>query len=586
METGWSRVAGFFRNEQIVLALLAIITGLAAGLGGVAFRYAISGVQFLVYGSGTDRLNSFVASLPWWQVLLAPAAGGLVIALMARFLTSDRRFHGVPDVIEASALHGGRMKLRDGFVAALGSFTSLGFGASAGREGPVVHIGAVLASTVAQWFKLRRSLTMTLLGCGVAAGIAASFNAPIAGVFFALEVVIGHYGLAAFAPVVLASVMGTIVTRIAFGDYPAFALESHIIVSLWETPAFALLGIVAAAVAYLFMFGIFFVQDTLSSLKIPMMLRPIGGGLLVGAIAIFYPQVLGVGYDATDTALHGGMTIALLLTLVVLKTVATSITLGSGFGGGVFSPSIFVGAMLGGAFGLIASLALPDYASHHSVYAIVGMGAVAGAVLGAPISTILIVFELTANFDLTIAVMIATALASLITNHVIGKSFFRWHLERRNVDVTGGQVRALMRDTRVRKILDREAPSLAPDADKTTILAALADSPKGDFVVVGTDRKLLGVVTLEDLRPLLFSDADDDHKTAGQLAREPRVLLTPQDDLAEALDRMDKCDDDFIPVVDNASTMQLQGIVRKRDLVREHNRALVDASTESRGGTI
>ena len=487
MPTARVRLSQFWKSEQLVLAILAVVTGLAAGLGGVGFRNAISGIQYLVYGSGTDRLVSFVASLPWWQVMLAPAAGGLIVGLIARYLTPGGRYHVVSDVIEASTLHGGRMRLRDGCMAAIGAFTSLGFGASAGREGPVVHIGAVISSTVAQWCGLRRSLTMTLLGCGVAAGIAASFNAPIAGVFFALEVVVGHYGLRAFAPVVLASVVGTIVTRIAFGDFPAFVVNAYVIVSLWEIPAFALLGIFAAVVAYIFMISIFAVQDVLAATRLPGWCKPVIGGLAVGAIALAFPQVLGVGYEATDDSLQGSLPLALLIALVAVKTAATALTLGSGFGGGVFSPSLFVGAMLGGAFGLVAAMLFPDYASHHSAYAIVGMAAVAGAVLGAPISTILIVFELTANFDLTIAVMVGVALASLITNHAIGKSFFSWQLQRRGIDLAGGQVRYLMRDTPVRRILTEMPAILMPDAGRDIIRKALVDQPKGDFLTEMAD---------------------------------------------------------------------------------------------------
>ena len=575
-----------WQRDDLVLAVLSIVTGLAAGLGAVAFRHAISGVQFLVFGSGTTKLASFAAGLPWWQIMLAPAAGGLVVGLIARYLTPGGRFHVVSDVIEASTLHGGRLRLRDGCMAAIGAFTSLGFGASAGREGPVVHIGATISSTVARWCGLRRSLTMTLLGCGVAAAIAASFNAPIAGVFFALEVVVGHYGLRAFAPVVLASVIGTVVTRIAFGDFPAFNVESFVLVSLWEVPAFAMLGICAAIVAYVFMVSIFAVQDLLAKTTLPAWFKPVVGGLGVGIIALVFPQVLGVGYEATDASLHGRLGLPLLIALVAVKTAATALTLGSGFGGGVFSPSLFVGAMLGGAFGLVAAAAFPDYASHHSAYAIVGMAAVAGAVLGAPISTILIVFELTANFDLTIAVMIGTALASLITNHVIGKSFFRWQLERRGIDLTGGQVRYLMRDTPVSRILATSPALLAPDADQKAIREALTHSPKGDFLVVDDDGRLTGIVTLEDLRPLLFGDSDDDRSTARQFAREPSVLLLHGDNLADALDRMEQCDDDFIPVVSDRESRHVVGTVKKRDLVREHNRALVESSDESRGGTL
>jgi CIC family chloride channel protein len=333
------------------------------------------------------------------------------------------------------------------------------------------------------------------------------------------------------------------------------------------------------------MISIFAVQDVLAKTTWPGWFKPVIGGLGVGAIAILFPEVLGVGYEATDAALHGRLSLAILIALVAVKTAATALTLGSGFGGGIFSPSLYVGAMLGGAFGLVAAMAFPDYASHHTAYSIVGMAAVAGAVLGAPISTILIVFELTANFDLTIAVMIATAVASLITNHIIGRSFFRWQLERRGIDLTGGQVRYLMRDTPVRRILTVSPATLPADADRDAIRKALDHWPKGDFLVVDGE-KLTGVLTLEDLRPLLFGNEEEAAQTAGELARTPPVLLLADDNLADAVDHMDQCDDDFIPVVNDREERHVVGIVKKRDLVHEHNRALIESSDESRGGTL
>ena len=293
------RLIGVVRNEQTTLALLAIVIGLAASFGCIALRYAIAGTQFVSWGMAGERLASHVAELSWWVILIVPTLGGLAVGLLRRYVASDQRFHGVADVVEASTLRGGRVGIRDGLVAAAGSALSLGVGGSAGREGPAVHLGAMFSSLLAQRFGLQRSATMTLLGCGVASAVATSFNAPIAGVFFALEVVVGHYGLTAFAPVVLASVVGTIVTRIHYGDFPAFIMEEHVLVSLWEVPAFAILGIVAAGVAWAFMNGIALVQDAVARWKVPIVGATMSGGLLVGLIALVLPEVLGVGYEAT-----------------------------------------------------------------------------------------------------------------------------------------------------------------------------------------------------------------------------------------------------------------------------------------------
>jgi CIC family chloride channel protein len=245
------------RSEQVILSLLAGLVGVAAAYGSIGFRELIALIQGAGFASMGGPLVAAVAQLPWWQIVAVPALGGLAVGLLVRFFQAGARPHGVAEVMEASVLRGGRIALKQGVVAALGATISIGSGASVGREGPAVHIGASLASWLGQRLKLSRSLSLTLLGCGVAAAVSASFNAPIAGAFFALEVVIGHYALSAFAPVVIASVAGTIVARVHLGDYPAFILGELELVSFLELPAFALLGVVSAGVAVVFMHGIF-----------------------------------------------------------------------------------------------------------------------------------------------------------------------------------------------------------------------------------------------------------------------------------------------------------------------------------------
>ncbi|MBC6441358.1 MAG: chloride channel protein [Rhodospirillales bacterium] len=574
------RLTGLAKHEQLQLALLAILIGAAASVGGILFRDAVAEIQFATFGAATERLASRVANLPWWLILIVPTLGGLVVGLLRRYVARDQRFHGVADVMEASALRGGRITLRDGLVAATGSALSLGVGGSAGREGPVVHLGAMLASLAARNLGLRRSAVMTLLGCGVASAVSSSFNAPIAGVFFALEVVVGHYGLSAFAPVVLASIIGTIITRIHYGDFPAFIIESHAIVSFWEMPAFAILGLLSAAVALVFMRSIFAVQDIVTHLRIPVALAPMGGGLLVGIIALFLPEILGVGYEATDLALHNAMALHLLIALAFAKTMATAITIGSGFGGGVFSPSLFVGAMVGGAYGIIATSMGPEISSHDSVYAIVGMAAVAGAVLGAPISTILIVFELTANFGLTIAVMIGATAASLVTNHVFGRSFFRRSLERRGIDISGSRSMQLLQTRTVDSIMSHAFESLRANDPLATVRHSVRTNPMGDFVVVDETGCLSGIITIEDLHPWLLGDRKMHDDAARALARTAARTLYPSDSLRKALDVMASTDDGFVPVVRGENDRMVVGVLRRHTLILAHNRALAEAARE------
>ena len=572
------------RNDQVILSVLSLIIGIAAGMAAIGFREAIDLVQRASFGFGGETVATLAGALPWWQLLLVPALGGLAVGLFVTYLMPEKRPLGVPQVIEASALHGGRMSLTSGIKAAVVSSASIGFGASVGREGPMVHLGASLAAWVARRLHLGRSLSRTLLGCGVASAIAASFNAPIAGVFFALEVVIGHYGLSAFAPIVIAGVTGTLVSRYYYGDSPAFVLpEEHVIASVLEFPAFALLGAVSAVAAIIMMHSIFFTQDMFKKTPIPPWCQPAIGGLLVGAIAIFYPEVLGVGYEATNAALMEDYTLALLMTLVVAKTAATALSLGAGFGGGVFSPSLFLGAMIGGCFGHLATDVFPHLSSGHGAYTMIGMGAVAGAVLGAPISTILMIFELTSDYKLTIAVMIATVIASVITQALYGRSFFALQLERQGVSIKGGQDITLLKALTIEGLMDRKYDTVAPDTRLPVVRQRLLEAKYGELFVVDSDGKLVGTIIFSDLRDTAVDTSHDAEWAASDVARKHPAVLRAADDLATAVELFGASGEIHLPVVDERDSAKLIGVAHEHEVVLAYHRALQRLRDEERG---
>ncbi len=573
------------KNDQVVLTGLAVAIGVLASGAAIVFRHAIGVFQGLGYGFGGERLITIVSILPWWQILLVPAVGGLAVGVFVHNFMPNRRPQGVADVIEANALRGGRMSVTDGLKAALVSAVSLGSGASVGREGPVVHLGASLGAWISRRLHLGRSASRTLLGCGVAAAVAASFNAPIAGTFFALEVVIGNYALTALAPVVIAAVTGTIVSRLYYGDFPAFVLpELHTLTSFWEFPAFALLGVVSAAVAIIFIHATMFTDDSVSRLPLPRWARPALGGLAVGAIGIFYPHVLGVGYEATDAALSGRYELWLLLSLVVFKLAATAISLGTGFGGGVFSPSLIMGAMLGGAFGILATGVFPELSSGHSAYTIVGMGAVAGAVLGAPISTILMIFELTSDYALTIAVMISTTIAALITQQWLGRSFFTEQLRRRGLTVTGGHDVGLLRLVRVRDVMSVVFDALPPTTPIPEVRERLQHAPWGELFLLDESGCLTGVITFADLHETAFDTSNDAALMADNLARKRPTVLTADDDLESAFHIFTVSGEVNLPVVENHDTMLMMGVAQEHEVVLAYHRARDRARDEDSGG--
>lgn len=579
-----NRLRRWLGAEPFVALVLALLIGLGGAYGAIAFRVVYRAFQTLAFGTGADKLYTHVAALPAWQIIAAPTLGGLMVGLFIRFALPGRRPQGVADVMESAALRAGRMDWRAWLGSALVNTASIGSGASVGREGPAVHLGAGIASFIAARLGLGRAQCVTMLGCGVAAAVSASFNAPIAGVFFALEVVIGHYALSAFAPIVIASVVGAIITRIHFGDFPAFVLPSHSITSVLEFPAFAILGVASALVAIAFMRSVALTRTLSLKVPAPDWLRPAVGGLLVGLIALVFPNVLGVGYGTTDAAIRDLLPFWTLIALLVAKTAATSICLGSGFGGGVFSPSLFLGAMLGGAYGIIATSVFPEQSSGHGAYTLVGMGAVAGCVLGAPISTILIVFELTGDYAITVAVMVGVVVASLITQNVHGKSFFHWQLGLRGITLAGGLEQSLLSAIKVRDLMRAEFATVPPGATMAQIRKRLLEAPHGELFVTDDDGRPQGTITLSDLSHSAFDTSNDPLLRATDVARADPPVVTVADDLEAVLARMKEAGEEHLGVIDETEAGRLVGFVHEIDVMLAYNRALLQARREERGG--
>ena len=462
---------------QVKFWFIALAVGTAAGFAALFFRQGINALQHTLYGVEDVRLmHSFAEGLPWYLILIIPVCGGLMVGLLLHWLTPDGRVRSVADVIEGAALSEGRVETKAGIVSALASMITLGSGGSSGREGPVVHLAAVISSSVSNWLKADGITGRDLLGCAVAAAVSASFNAPIAGALFALEVVLRHFAVHAFAPIVIASAAGTVINRLEFGDVTEFSLGSDGALQFYvELPAFLLLGLICGLIAVLFMKATFWAEDMGNLVqrlgRIPRWLRPAMAGLLVGAIAIYFPHIIGVGYETTSAALTGQLLLHEAIVFTIIKAAAAAITIAGRMGGGVFSPSLMVGAMAGLAFGLIATAIFPNVSGSETLYALAGMGAVAAAVLGAPISTTLIVFELTGDWQTGLAVMVAVSMSTAVSSRLVHRSFFLTQLERRNIHLAAGPqayLLAMFRVGRVMRPMDHE--NAAPQEQLLTLL--------------------------------------------------------------------------------------------------------------------
>ena len=537
------------RLEQPRLWLIALGVGILSGYAAVLFVGALELMHSVLFGAEEAMFADAVAAAPWPLVLGAPIFGGLIVGLLLKYGGGDPTPLGVADVIEARALAQGRMDARRSSVSVLASALSLGFGASAGREGPAVLAGATVASAVSNLFDVRSGVqARTIMACAVAAAVSASFNAPIAGALFALEVVLGHYAVRAFAPITIASVAGAIVSRTHFGDNPAFLMPAAEFGSYSQLPAFALLGLVSAVAAATMMGAIFIGRDLFDAgrakLGLPDWAQPAMAGAVLGGIFLAFPHAAAVGYQTTSEALGGAISLWGCVLFALVKIVAVGVTLGGRFAGGVFSPALMIGALTGAAFGEVAIDVFPSVSGSHALYALAGMGACAGAVLGAPISTTLIVFELTGDYGTTIAVMVSTSVATVATQQSVGRSFFHLQLARRGLDLSAGPQTFLL-------------PSLRVDAY---------------------------------MRPRGAENGASD--TAAWALVEQNVVLRPGDTLARAFPLFKNGQLSFIPVM--AETGQsgdvredhddaLIGALFYVDALRAYNRALVQVHEEEHG---
>lgn len=449
-------------GRSILLWPVALLIGVIAGYAALALRLAIQGVQLIFFAEGEERLAEAAAQLPPLQVIAAPFLGGLLVAWLLWFgkkrgWLSETRALGIADVMEARAVDGGRMPVIPSVYSAIVSATSLGSGVSAGREGPAVQLGAGLASGVSRLLGLPPRGARILLACGAAAAVAASFEAPVAGALFAFEVILGHYALRSIAPVAAASVTGALITRIHLGGESAFAMPAIAPASILDFALVAPLGLIAAIVAILFVQSAAHMPritaEWAKRAQVPLWALPPAGGLMVGCLGVAAPEILGVGYETTGQAIAGGYGAGMLLALIALKLIATVITLSARFGGGAFAPSLYLGAMTGGLFAALAGAMFPEQTAGPAFYALVGMGAVSGAVLGAPLSTTLIVFELTASYEASIALLVAVSLATVVCTSVTKGSLFHKQVERHGYDLTRGDARVILQTIRARDIM-------------------------------------------------------------------------------------------------------------------------------------
>ena len=567
-----------FRNvlmfDQNMLVLAALL-GFLAGFASTFFRWMIE-----FFGSVFSVKGFFITGIPPqmypFLLPLMPMVGGCFIGLICKFFPNAVKENGVHKVMYAVALNDGKVRKRTITSCAVTSSITIGSGGSAGREGPTVQIGAAVGSTLGQWLHLSTERVRVLVGCGAAAGIAASFNAPLAGVLFALEIVLGDFTIHTFSPIIIASVIGTVTGRALEGNEVTFDVPVHELVHPTEIIFYLALGMLCGAVARLFTFIYFYAQQIFEEkINIPDYFKPALGGFIVGMISIFLPQILGNGYDYMEQALTGQMFWGLAFLLVFMKIMCTSITLGSGGMGGVFAPSLFIGAMLGTAFGSTIHGVFPTLTASAETYSVVGMGAVAGAVMQAPLTNILMLFELTNDYTLILPIMVSCIASSYTYQRFTKHSIYVQYLLNRGINIRHGREVSIMNSIKVRDVMNTEFTTIAQEMPFRKILETISYSKNFYFPVLDNKGDMTGILSFSDIREMMFEEQLGDLLVAGELATHKVLALTPEQNLNQAMELFTQLDVDQLPVVRHDDKVKVIGMITRGDVMASYNREIL-----------
>lgn len=566
-------------SEEAFHLLLAGGVGVLGGLANLAFHLSNEWIEYFVLRHSGDP-GEVAEVLTWWQRLLAPTLGGLAAGLVLYLGPRIIGKQGSTNLLEVVVAGDGRLPLRSGLLKVLSSLLSISTGASIGREGLIVQLSATLASKwgqLARWQPYRLRL---LVACGAASGIAAAYNAPIAGSVFAAQIVLGNFSMSLFAPLVFASVVATMVSRTFFGIVPWYQVPAFDFTRLTQLPWFVMLGLLAGALGALFLKLLQRSETVFGRSSLPLYARLALAGLAVGAIAIAYPEVWGNGYAATNRILHGYYALEFLFGLFLAKLVATVLTVGAGTVGGVFTPTLFLGAGLGSLFGAALHGAGWAEGLPVSAFALAGMAGVLAATTHSPLLAMIMVFEISLNYSMMPALMLACVVATMVARRFHADSVYLEPLRRKGLEVEreSPQIGAGTQRT-VAELM--HAP--VPPVRETTPFRELADrflvSPNNFLPVVDAGQRLLGVVALQDLKEYLNAGQEFNGVIAYDVMRPPPACLTPSQRLLDALPVLLASEQRNVPVVNSRSDKRLVGAVLRAEALSMLSEAIAVQST-------
>jgi len=561
----------------LFLDLLGGIAGVIGGLGAIVFRLMIKFNHWIFFDVVLPRLSN--TPLGNWSIALLPALGGLIIGPIIMRLAPETKGHGVPEVMEAVALKGGKIRKRVAFIKILVSSVTIGSGGSAGREGPIAQIGASFGSLLGDIFKLRPNEVKLLVVCGLSAGIAGTFNAPLGGALFGMEVLYREIELMSAVPIVLASVIGAAVASAYLGLKPSFIVPSdYVFTNPAELVWYLILGIVFGFLAVIWVKLFYAIEDLFEELRVPNELKPAIGGLIVGMIGVYLGKygIMGVGYEGVDMALNGQFNIMLLFILGLFKMIATAFTIGSGGSGGIFAPSLYIGAMFGGVLGVLFHRMAPWMVRRPFMYCLAGMAALFAGAAQAPLNVIIMIPEMANDYSLIPPLMVCSAMSFIIARLFMrGSSIYTLKLERRGIRIKVGGL-LLLENVRVEEIMTREVIYVHPDMNLAEVEEIMERSYYHGYPVV-EDGKLIGIITFEDIAKV---PREKRHKVKVKDILKDKVIVTyPDESVQEALNKMYKYKIGRLPVVDRENPKRLLGIITRSDILNAYKIAIRRMST-------
>lgn len=557
--------------DTISVFLVGVLTGLLV----IVFKKAIALTSRFAFGKLLPALSNALFREAHWPIFLIPLIGGLLVGLLHHFFIKPEKYHGVSSIMASIALANGRLPYKRTPIKILASVLSIGFGASVGPEDPSVQIGANLGSFVAQKLRIDETRTQTLVAMGAASGIAAAFNAPIAGVFFSLELLLGHLNASAIGMVLFGAVLSSVVSQALVGTSPAFPIPAYAFHNPIELIFYLGLGLLAGITAYLYIRGIYAAHDLFHHSSMPRWLRPALIGGLIGVVGIWYPQVFGDSYETIAGILAGKeLVISLLLILLCLKIVLTALSLSAGFIGGVFAPSLFLGAALGGAYGAALAHWFPGLQIQPSAFALVGMAAVLAGTVHAPLTAILLLFEMTNDYRIILPLMFAVAVSLFTSKRLHPTSVYETSLARDGLHIRHGQDIDILESLTVGEVMDPKPMTINWNVPMKHVHAFFDKAHSHGLPVVDDNGNLFGVITLTDLENALTDGQENLKKPVRLFCSRKLVTVTPEETVHTALRRMGMYDIGRVPVVNRDNPQQLVGWLSRMDIIQAYQKAL------------